>query len=134
MPARERPPQPRGSGPPTRMPEGTPDTPSGMDHSWTLQAIIGLEKSVAVLAEKLDGVRTDLAELGAKIDDNCEKVRGINTTLARWTTGGAVIAAVVLILWSIANLVPWERISIKPAEAEPPAATAPAKAPEPKAP
>jgi hypothetical protein len=100
---------------PGKLPEGTPWLASPMDHSFTLQAIIGLEKSVAVSGEKLDRLSKYITDLGVKVEDNCEKVRSINTTLARWATGAAVVVAIVLVLWAIVQFIPWDRISIAPA-------------------
>lgn len=101
---------------PSRLPEGTPSLASPMDHSFTLQAVMDLTKTVSVLTEKVDRLRDDVGSLGTKIDTNCEKVNSINTRLAYVAGGAAVVVVFVIAIWSLVNLVPWSRISIAPAE------------------
>jgi hypothetical protein len=104
----------KDSGTPSSMPEGTPSLASPTDHSFTLQAIMEMKGTLGELAAKIDRMRDDVGELSKKIETNCDNVAAINTTLARWATGAAVVVTIVLMLWAIAQIIPWDRISIQP--------------------
>lgn len=53
------------------QPQVTPQpiTPGSSDHSFTLQAIIGLEKSVAEIGVHIQGMRSSIDGLKTKVDD-----------------------------------------------------------------
>lgn len=60
--------------PPESEPPHQPFTPAPVrteqiDHSFTLQAIVGLEKSVAELGIHMQGVKTTLEGVKSKVDD-----------------------------------------------------------------
>jgi hypothetical protein len=68
---RATPPESSRQGPPSSLPEGNPPAAS-MDHSWTLQAIMQMQKDLGVFGEKIDRMRDDFAEAksdGAKTRD-----------------------------------------------------------------
>lgn len=75
-----------------------------------------MNKAVGGLGEKIDRLRTDVDELGKKVEANTDKVAGINTKLA-WVAGiAAGVAAIIAIIWAVVGVVPWDRITITPAE------------------
>ena len=118
--ARPRATGPSRDGPPVSFPEGTPGM-TGYDHSFTLQAVMEMNKTLGGLGEKIDRLRADVDTLGKRLDDNSDKVDKINTKLA-WATGiAAGIAAVVMVIWGIVGIIPWDRITVSSSE---PAATA----------
>ncbi|RYF36665.1 MAG: hypothetical protein EOO21_01405, partial [Comamonadaceae bacterium] len=78
-----------------------------MDHSWTLQAVMEMKSTLAVLVEKTDRLSSDIATMSEKLDTNCDHVSKINTKLA-WVAGGASgIIALAIIIWTLINAVPW---------------------------
>lgn len=67
----------RGFGTPSSMPEGTPALASPSDHSWTLQAIMQMQKDLGVLGEKIDRLRDDFVDVkteGTKTRDTLGEV------------------------------------------------------------
>lgn len=63
----------RGEGPPTSFPEGPPSS-MPFDHSFTLQAVMQMQKDLGILGEKIDRMRFDLGELK---DDGKETRKGL---------------------------------------------------------
>ncbi len=104
-------------GPPTAFPSGNPPA-APFDHSFTLQAVMELQKSVAVLGEKIDRMSDDVQGMSGRIESASTRM----DTLKHWqtvvTTGALVVAAIVGIIWSVVTFVPWERIQIAPVKEE----------------
>lgn len=99
-----------GTGTPTSMPEGTPSMASPTDHSWTLQAVMDLHRSVGTMSAKLDAVTTEISAIGSKMDalgDKLDKARHWQSVV----TGGAiVVGALAAFVWSVITFVPWDRV------------------------
>lgn len=76
---------------PSRFPETTPPDYYGRDHSFTLQAIMELQRSVGEIGAKVDRLAADVKSQGEKLDTL--------RTLAAWISGGvALIVAVLMFL------------------------------------
>ena len=102
----------KGAGSPASMPEGTPSLASPTDHSWTLQAVMDMQRSVGVLCEKVDRLSSDINSLDGRIEvfgDKLDKVRHWQSVV---TGGAVVVGAIATIVWSIVTFVPWGRVHI----------------------
>lgn len=105
----------RSSGTPVSMPEGTPSLASPHDHSWTLQAVMEMQKSVGILGEKVDRLSSDISGLDSKMNGFGEKLDKVKHWQAVVSGGAIVVAAVAAIIWSVITFVPWDRVRIEPA-------------------
>lgn len=123
MNAPRRPAAERGS--PITMPQGNPSSAAPFDHSFTLQAVMELQKTVAVLGEKIDRMSADTRAIESKVDGVEGKVDKLSHWQSRLLGGAAVLVVVITILWTVVNLVPWDRIKIEPKVASTTAATTP---------
>lgn len=93
-----------------------------------------MQKSVAVLGEKIDRMGIDIGSMSGKLDaanDKMDRLKHWQTTV---TAGAIVVAALAGIIWSIITFVPWDRIQIvpepvttQPAANTPPTSAIPAK-------
>ena len=84
MASRTRPPT-GVEGPPTEFAEVPPPKPQMIDHSFTLQAIMELQKSLAQLATKVDRLVEDVKTHGQKIDDVQSKISFVKGAV--WVIG-----------------------------------------------
>lgn len=75
--------------PPTQMANVPPSTPM-LDHSFTLQAIMDLQKSVAGLGAKADRLISDAEGHGKKIDEVRHQISFVKGAL--WVIGALVLA------------------------------------------
>lgn len=95
---------------PSSMPEGTPELAYPTDHSWTLQAVMDLNKTVGVLGEKIDRLAGDINSQNSKIEEFSKKIDKIS----HWqslVTGGAIVAATcAAIVWAFISFIPWDRV------------------------
>jgi hypothetical protein len=66
----------------------TPQTPM-LDHSFTLQAVMELQKSVAQLVTKTDRLISDVSDQGTKIDGIRNQISFVKGAL--WVIGGLLI-------------------------------------------
>jgi hypothetical protein len=114
----------KAAGTPASMPEGTPSLASPNDHSWTLQSIMEMQKSVGIMGEKLDRLSGDMEKFGGRMDGFGEKLDKIKHWQSLVSGGAIVVAAVVAIVWSIITFVPWDRVHI---DTSPKAAVKPTK-------
>lgn len=94
---------PGEEGPPTQFPEVPPPRRQMIDHSFTLQAIMELQKSVSQLATKTDRLISDVESHGAKIDDVRGKIRFVQGAL--WVIG-AIITIGVAVIGIASRLIP----------------------------
>jgi len=98
---------------PGTLPQVTPSS-QGYTADFTLQGIMDLQKTVAVLCEKVDRLSSDVGSLRTKLDEQGTKVDRLSHWQSRLLGGAAVLAAVVAVVWTILNVVPWDRITIEP--------------------
>lgn len=105
----------RGAGQPPRQPEGTPERAAPFDHSFTLQAVMELQKTVAVLGEKIDRMTTDVSGISASVEATNDKLDKLKHWQTIVTGGALAVAALAGIIWSVVTFVPWDRIRIEPA-------------------
>ena len=90
----------KGASTPERQPEGPP--PAGMhDHSWTLQAVMEMQKDLGKLGEKIDGMRRDLTDLKGDAKETRDKVIEVEKSIsvfkgAKLALGG--MSAVLLVI------------------------------------
>jgi hypothetical protein len=94
----------RGSGgnpatpepqPPTQFANVTPPSqPVLLDHSFTLQAVMELQKAVSELSTKTDRLITDVAAHGSKIDAVREQISFVRGGM--WVIGALVGLAIAL--------------------------------------
>lgn len=103
---------PKGIGIPSSMPEGTPSLASPTDHSWTLQAIMEMQKSVGILGEKVDRLSGDISTLDSKIEGFGEKLEKVRNWQTIATTAIIVIGGVAGLIWTLITFVPWDRVHI----------------------
>lgn len=108
--------------------ESVPQTPQGVppmlgsghgfpDHSFTLQAIMDLHKSVGELGSKMDAVKSSVDSTKSKVDD-----------LLRWKNmilGGAVVLGVVIavawaLMWKLSDYVAFKPPAALPSQTAPP--------------
>lgn len=69
-----------------------------------------MNKTLGVLGEKIDRMRSDVDGMSTKMDATCAKVDSINVKLA-WVAGiCAGITGIVAIVWALINQVPWDRL------------------------
>ena len=64
------------------MPEGTPSLASPTDHSFTLQAVMQMQKELGVLGAKIDGMRDDLGDLKTDGKETRDKLGGVKEDIA----------------------------------------------------
>jgi len=99
-------------------PGPAPDVPPTREqpytHDFQLQAVMELKATVAVLAEKIDRLGVDVKGIDGKLDGLNNKITGLATWQARMITAAVVIAAIVGLLWTVAQVVPWSRIHLDP--------------------
>ena len=95
MASRGRTTTPSEDGPPTQFAEVPPPRPQMIDHSFTLQAIMELQKSVSQLATKTDRLISDVESHGTKIDDVRGKIRFVQGAL--WVIGVTVTVGIAVI-------------------------------------
>jgi hypothetical protein len=74
-----------------------------IDHSFTLQAVMELQKSVAQLATKTDRLISDVEAHGTKIDDVRGKIRFVQGAV--WVIG-AIVAMGIALIGLAARLIP----------------------------
>ena len=103
---------PKGSGTPSSMPEGTPALASPSDHSWTLQAVMEMNKTVGILVEKVDRLSADISTLDTKIEGFGGKLEKVRHWQTMATTAAIVIGGVAGLIWTIITFVPWDRVHI----------------------
>lgn len=69
-----------------------------------------MQKTLGILVERIDHVRTDIDGLTKKMDATCDKVDKINLRLA-WAAGiCTAITAITVIAWAVVTQVPWDKI------------------------
>lgn len=102
----------RSAGTPSSMPEGTPALASPTDHSFTLQAIMEMQKTVGVLCEKVERLSTDISGLDGRIETFGEKLDKVRLWQARVSTAAIVVAAVAGLAWTLITFIPWDRVHI----------------------
>jgi hypothetical protein len=92
------------SGPPTDFANVPPQTTPMLDHSFTLQAVLDLAKSVAQLGAKTDRLIQDVESQGKKLDGISHQVSFVKGAL--WVLGAlfALVALVPAVLDIIAKL------------------------------
>lgn len=100
----------RSAGTPSSMPEGTPSLASPTDHSFTLQAIMEMQKTVGVLCEKVDRLSTDITGLDGRIETFGDKLDKVRLWQARVSTGGLVVAGLAGLAWTLITFIPWDRV------------------------
>lgn len=121
MPPRETPSKTgQGQGPPVSLPEGNPQT-SSMDHSWTLQAVMQMQKDLGVLGEKIDRMRDDFGEIKADNKETSLKLIEVQKSIA--SAEGALkvfgrIYALALVI--VAALLAWFLRPYPPPSTPPP--------------
>jgi hypothetical protein len=90
--------RPSSSQPPTTVPNEFPNvTPQSamVDHSFTLQAVMELQKSVAELATKTDRLIKDVEGQGTKIDAVRHQISFVKGAV--WVIGGILAMGVAAI-------------------------------------
>lgn len=100
------------------MPEGTPNLASPTDHSWTLQAVMDLHKSVGSLTAQVGRLSEDINGLSAQITHQTTKIEQVKHWQTLVTGGAVVVAAIAGIAWTILTFVPWDRIHFDPPKTE----------------
>ncbi|ARR55367.1 hypothetical protein HY78_18935 [Rhizorhabdus wittichii DC-6] len=80
------------------------------DHSWTLQAVMEMQKSIGEMSGKLDRLHTDIDRLGTRIEANCDSVDKLKHWQSLVTGGAIVVGVLVAAVWSIITFVPWNRV------------------------
>lgn len=102
----------RGAGTPASMPEGTPSLASPTDHSFTLQAVMEMNKSLGVLGEKVERLSGDISSLDKRIDGFGEKLEKVRHWQTMATTAIVVIGGIAGLIWTLITFVPWDRVHI----------------------
>ena len=74
-----------------------PVTTPMLDHSFTLQAIMGLERSVADLAAKTDRLIKDVASQNTKLNEVYDKITFVRGAL--WVIGALMISLIGIVTW-----------------------------------
>lgn len=82
--------------PPTEFANVAPQT-AMLDHSFTLQAVMELHKSVAGFVTKTDRLISDVEGHGKKIDGISHQISFVKGAL--WVIGGLVAIATLAITW-----------------------------------
>lgn len=95
MASRSRTTAPSDEGPPTQFADVPPPRPQMIDHSFTLQAIMEVQKSVSQMATKTDRLISDVESHGTKIDDVRGKIRFVQGGL--WVIGAIVTIGVAVV-------------------------------------
>lgn len=92
---------PRGEPqqPPREFASVPPPTSPMLDYSFTLQAIMEVQKSVAQLTTKTDRLISDVDAHGSKIDTIRNQISFVKG--AMWVIGGLVVIGMALIGWYI---------------------------------
>ncbi len=96
--SRGSPSRPDEDAPPSSYPEVAPPQYARADHSFTLQAIMELQKTVAELATKVGHLAEDSKGLGERLDKLGDKV----DRLRMWSAsiiGGSVVAW--FLIWGV---------------------------------
>lgn len=70
-----------GEGPPTSFPEGPPSS-MPWDHSFTLQAVMQMQKDLGVLGEKIDRMRVDIGELKNDGKETRDQLVGVQKSIS----------------------------------------------------
>lgn len=95
---------PSGEGPPTSFPEGPPSS-MPWDHSFTLQAVMQMQKDLGVLGEKIERMREDLGELkgdGKETRDQLVEVqRSMSSAQGAMKILGGVFALALVIIAAV---------------------------------
>lgn len=90
----------REDGPPTSFPEGPPSS-MPWDHSFTLQAVMQMQKDLGVLSEKIDRMREDFVESKSDGKETRGKLSEVKESIASFkgamkVFGGLYALALVL--------------------------------------
>jgi hypothetical protein len=102
---------PRGDNPkesgkettPTRFPETTPQVYPGSDYSFTLQAVMEMQKSVGILTEAVNALKQQTAKHDDKLSEIGKDVHTVKTT-AR-VIGVILAGALAFASWGIGKAV-----------------------------
>lgn len=84
---------------PTSMPEGTPAVM--VDQSFTLQAIMEMQKELGVLGQKIEGMWADLRDFKSEGKETRDKLTEVEKSLS-WFKG---VRAVLGVLFALALVV-----------------------------
>ena len=79
---------------PERMAESSPP-PQQADHSFTLQAVMELQKCVGEIGGKIDGLSEKIGEQKSAIVAQGTRLGSVETALTRVITGGIVAAVLI---------------------------------------
>lgn len=91
--------QDRDEGTPAELPQVTPALPYyGRDSSFTLQAIMEMQKSIGELSAKVDRPGADAKGQGEKIEKLAEKVDKLRIWAASVIGGAAVVGFLIWLL------------------------------------
>ena len=105
-------------GSPASLPEGNPSMAAPYDHSFTLQAIMEMQKTLGSLDAKVGGISGDIAGFKTQMEGFSDKIDKIRHWQSVVSGGAIVVAAIAVIIWSIITFVPWERVHIEGARTE----------------
>jgi hypothetical protein len=100
-----RPRNPQGQsepGIPTRIAEGTPQY-VGSDYSFTLQAVMEMQKTQGQLVEAVQALQGAQKETTTKVDGIATKIHTAQTVL--WLVGVGVVAIISLVGWIITSAI-----------------------------
>lgn len=104
---RVRAPSQQVQGPPSSLPEGNPN-PASMDHSWTLQAVMQMQKDLGVLGEKIDRMRDDFGDLKSDGKETRDALSGVEKSIASAQGAMKVLSGLfALALVVIAAVLAW---------------------------
>lgn len=101
------------AGAPTSMPEGTPSLASPTDHSFTLQAIMEMNKTLGVLSAKVENLGGTISSLDARVEGFADKLDKVRHWQSVVSGGAIVIAAIAAIIWAVITFIPWDRVRIE---------------------
>jgi hypothetical protein len=94
---------------PRDFPSVPPPTTPMLDHSFTLQAIMELQKSLAELSAKTDRLIKDVESHSSKIDGVRHQITFVKGAL--WVVGGLVVIVGAVATWYVTGKI---SISLKP--------------------
>ena len=86
---------PADKGTPDRYPTSTPPGLQAADHSWVLQAIMEMQKSLGGLEQAVKALTEQAKEQGNKLDKVSHDVTALRTTIK---TAAAVLGALMAIV------------------------------------
>jgi hypothetical protein len=123
-PPRGRSGQDSEEGSPTGSPKGNPsERDRGFDHSFTLQAVMQMQKDLGVLGEKIDRLRDDFGELKTDAKENRNKLTEVKESIATFKGALIIIGGLyTLVLVILGAFLAW----YKPAPTAPISTAAPA--------